>query len=72
MPVQELLRIGQAADALGVSPSYVRRLTESDRLPLAAVTPDGYKLYRRADVEQLAAERKARRQPAPPDRPEAA
>jgi DNA-binding transcriptional MerR regulator len=64
MPVQELLRIGQAAETLDVSPSYVRVLTATGRLPLAAVTPDGYKLYRRTDVDRLAEERRRqRRQP---------
>jgi molybdopterin-binding protein len=51
------LRLGQAAEILGVSPDTVRRWTVSGRLP-ARRTPGGQRTVARDDVARLAAERR--------------
>jgi molybdopterin-binding protein len=51
------LRLGEAAEILGVSPDTVRRWTLSGRLP-AERTPGGQRTVWRADVAKLAAERR--------------
>lgn len=56
--VEEFLMISEVARLLGVSIWVVRELTEQGRLPAAARTSAGYKLYRRADAERLAEERR--------------
>jgi molybdopterin-binding protein len=51
------LRLGEAAEILGVSPDTVRRWTRSGRLS-AERSPGGQRMVRRADVAKLAAERR--------------
>jgi molybdopterin-binding protein len=51
------LRMGQAAEMLGVSPDTVRRWTDSGRLP-AQRSSGGQRTVARADVARLAAERR--------------
>jgi molybdopterin-binding protein len=51
------LRLGEAAEILGVSPDTVRRWTKDGRLP-AVRTSGGQRLVRRADVARLLADRR--------------
>jgi len=51
------LRLGEAAEILGVSPDTVRRWTLSGRL-VAERTAGGQRTVKRADVAHLAAERR--------------
>jgi molybdopterin-binding protein len=51
------LRLGEAAEILGVSPDTVRRWTQSGRLS-AERTAGGQRTVRRGDVAKLAAERR--------------
>jgi molybdopterin-binding protein len=53
----EHIRLGLAAEMLGVSPDTVRRWTESGRLH-AKRTPGGQRTVARSDVTRLAAERR--------------
>lgn len=57
----ELLPLSAVAEALGVSPSTVRRLADQGALP-GTRTEGGHRRFRRSDVERLARER--RRMPA--------
>jgi molybdopterin-binding protein len=54
---EDRLRLGEAAEILGISPDTVRRWTLNGRLP-AERTPGGQRVVRRADVAKLAAERR--------------
>ncbi len=62
--MERLLGPADAARILGVVPATVRAMALSGRLPPAAMTEGGVRLFRRADVERLAADRaaKARRE----------
>jgi molybdopterin-binding protein len=51
------IRLGEAAEILGVSPDTVRRWAESGRLPVERTT-GGQRTVTRADVAKLAAERR--------------
>jgi molybdopterin-binding protein len=51
------IRLGEAAEILGVSPDTVRRWTAAGRLPVQR-TPGGQRTVERADVARLAAERR--------------
>jgi len=53
----DLLRLGQAAEILGVSPDTVRRWIKSGRLQ-AERTGGGQRVVTRSDVARLAAERR--------------
>lgn len=53
----ELLSAVDAAKVLGLSADMVRLLAREGRLPAAAQTVRGLRLFRRGDVEELAAER---------------
>ena len=64
--LDELMTPGDAAPLLGVSVNMVRLLEIKGRLP-ALRTAGGVRLFRRGDVEALAAER--RRNPPKPGRP---
>lgn len=46
----DLLRIGEAAEILGVTAETVRNWTAKGKLP-ALLTPGGHRFYRRSDVE---------------------
>lgn len=59
--VDELLPLSAVAQALGVSPSTVRRLADQGALP-GTRTEGGHRRFRRGDVQRLARER--RRAPA--------
>jgi DNA-binding transcriptional MerR regulator len=58
---EPFLLTGDAARVLRISPLRVRQLGDAGVLSIAARTIDGTRLYRRADVEKLAAERAARK-----------
>lgn len=66
----DLLTPSDAARVLGLSPDSVRVLSDSGRLP-AMRTVSGRRLFRRGDVDRLAAERAARNHHAHPPRPNA-
>jgi molybdopterin-binding protein len=55
--VQDRVRLGQAAEMLGVSPDTVRRMTRRGELQ-AERTPGGQRTVSRDDVSRLAAERR--------------
>ncbi len=57
----ELLTVGDAARILETGPDGVRYATEAGTLVLAASTPSGMRLYRRADVEALKRVRDSRK-----------
>jgi excisionase family DNA binding protein len=59
-PDEELLTPADAARILGLSVDMVRVLARSGRLPTTATTTRGARLFRRADVEELAAARAGR------------
>ena len=50
---QRTLTIGQAADALGVSSSWLRFGERLGALPLARRTPSGWRYYTPEDIERL-------------------
>ncbi len=52
----DLMTTGEAARVLGLSADMVRWLEREDRLP-AQRTTTGLRLFRRGDVEELAAKR---------------
>lgn len=72
MPIEEFLTATDAARVLVMSADNVRRLTRTGVLPVAAVTVSPSRpitLYRRADVEALAAKRaRPHRTPTPTER----
>jgi DNA-binding transcriptional MerR regulator len=47
------LRIGEAAEALGVSPDWLRFGERLGSLPLARRTPGGWRYYTSEDIERL-------------------
>jgi excisionase family DNA binding protein len=61
--VESLLSVADASRILGVTPQTVRLMARQGTLPLATRTEGGMRLFRRADVERLAAERAARTRP---------
>ncbi len=54
---EERIRLGEAAEILGVSPDTVRRWSDDGLLP-AERSPGGQRLVRRADVAHLLADRR--------------
>ena len=50
---QHTLTIGQAADQLGVSPSWLRFGERLGSLPLARRTPSGWRYYTSEDLDRL-------------------
>lgn len=50
---QHTLTIGQAADQLGVSPSWLRFGEQLGSLPLARRTPSGWRYYTSEDLDRL-------------------
>ena len=63
--LEERRTISQAADELGVSPSWLRFGERLGALPLAWRSPNGYRFYTPEDIERLrrlgVGERKQRR-----------
>ena len=57
----EFLSSADAARILNITPAAVRLAALQNRIPVAAVTPGGVRLFARRDIEQLARERAARR-----------
>ena len=55
----ELLESADAGRILNVSAGFVRQLAQRGRLRAAVITPRGVRLFRRVDVERLAAQRAA-------------
>lgn len=55
-PAEELVALSTAAEALGVSPSTVRRLADQGVLP-GTRTEGGHRRFRRTDVQRVARER---------------
>jgi excisionase family DNA binding protein len=54
----ELLASKDVSEILGVGPDRVRQLADEGRLPYVR-TKSGWRVYRKEDVERLAAERDA-------------
>jgi len=50
---QHTLTIGQAADQLGISPSWLRFGERLGSLPLARRTPSGWRYYTSEDLDRL-------------------
>jgi DNA-binding transcriptional MerR regulator len=50
---QRTLSISEAADALGVSPGWLRFGERLGSLPLARRTPAGWRYYTSGDIERL-------------------
>ena len=55
---EEFLTSGNVAKRLGISNQYVHTLAKAGRLPVATLTENGLRLYRRADIERIAEERR--------------
>jgi hypothetical protein len=55
-----LLKPHEAADILGITTDYLRRITEAGKVP-CTLTPTGFRRYRRGDIEALAGPGWARR-----------
>jgi DNA-binding transcriptional MerR regulator len=60
-PTENLLATADAAKILDLSPDMVRLLAREGRLPAAAASVRGVRMFRREDVEALAAERAGHR-----------
>ena len=59
-PPKPYLAASDAARVLGITPATVRLMVKRGDLKLATSTESGIRLFRRKDVEQLAAKRAAR------------
>jgi excisionase family DNA binding protein len=57
-----LMSPSEAAKLLGIGTERVRQLERDGRLSAAAKTGQGWRLFKRSDVEKLAAERKSKHQ----------
>lgn len=55
-PVEPLITTMDAARVLGVGPDRIRQLADDGQLPFLR-TESGWRVFRRVDVEKLAAER---------------
>ena len=53
--IQDYLTVGQAAESLGVSTSTLRNWDRAGKLKAGRNPMNGYRLYRREDVEALLA-----------------
>jgi excisionase family DNA binding protein len=58
--METLLSVADASRILGVTPQTVRLMVRRGVLVVAAQTEGGIRLFRRADVERLAADRASR------------
>lgn len=59
--MSEFLLSADVARLVGITPASVRHLASLGRLPVAAVTESGVRLFRKADVERLRREREMRK-----------
>jgi DNA-binding transcriptional MerR regulator len=53
LETRQTFTIGQAADQLGVSPSWLRFGERLGAMPLARRTPGGHRYYTHEDIERL-------------------
>ncbi len=53
LEAQRTLTVGEAANELGVTPSWLRFGERLGSLPLARRSPSGWRYYTREDVERL-------------------
>jgi len=51
--LRDYLTVGEAAEVLGVSPSTLRNWDKAGKLDAVRHPLNGYRLYRRADLEAL-------------------
>lgn len=51
--LSEYVQVAEAAEILGVSPNTVRTWAEDGRLPMHRNPANGYRLFRRADLEEF-------------------
>lgn len=58
--LDEYLTIGQAADFLGVSPSTLRNWDRTGKVKAARHPVNGYRLYRREELQKLIEQVKTR------------
>jgi excisionase family DNA binding protein len=63
--MEVFLSVADASRILGITPQTVRLMIRRGTLAVTARTAGGIQLFRRDDVEHLAAERVARRQAGP-------
>ncbi len=56
--IEELLEVKDVADLAACSLSWVRFIADDGRLPMAATTPRGTRLFRRGDVEVFLRQRR--------------
>jgi predicted site-specific integrase-resolvase len=54
----DLLTAKQAGEILGVNPVTITRWAKAEHLPFVTVPPYDKRMYRRADVEELAERRR--------------
>ena len=53
--LNDYVKVAEAADVLGVSQGTVRTWAEAGKLPMHRNPANGYRLFRRADLEKLLA-----------------
>ena len=54
----ELMTTGDVSKLLGLTSQYVQAMSREGKLPVAVTTAGGIRLFRRADIEQLAEQRR--------------
>lgn len=59
MQVKDNLTVSDAAVFLGISVDYLRRLADAGKVPCAR-TPEGWRSFRRSDLERVRRQREAR------------
>ncbi len=59
--IEERLTTGSAARVAGKAAETIRYWANTGRLPIAALTETGVRLFRREDVERVALEQRERR-----------
>ena len=64
--VQEYLPVSRVANVLGVSPSTLRNWDRGDKLKAGEHPTNGYRHYRRADLERMLRQIEPRREPEGP------
>ena len=58
----QLITSAEAGSVLACTPANIRKLARLGKLPVAAIVGRGQRLFRRRDVERLAAARREARQ----------